>query len=107
MTDTTDDPTIEVVLALPQRCWRVRVTAPESTTAAEIVRRSGLDTVCERESGERPVIGVFGRKVGPDYVPRAGERLELYRSLVANPRERRRSRAGVRRRDDGGSCLRL
>lgn len=105
MMDAADDHTVEVVLALPQRCWRVPVTASGAATAAEIVRRSGLDAVCERESGERPVIGVFGRKVGPDYVPRSGERLELYRSLVANPRERRRSRAGGRS-EGGGSGAR-
>lgn len=96
---------IEVVLALPRRCWREYVEVPAGTTAGEIVRRSGLDEVCARVAGETPRLGVYGRKIGADYQPRAGERIELYRGLVADPRQRRRARANTRGRvgDNGNS----
>jgi len=98
----TQTMTIEVVLALPQRCWRRKVNVPAGTTAAEAVRRSGLDAVCEHEAGETPVLGVFGRKVAGDHPLQPGERLELYRGLVADPRARRAARVEARRSKQGG-----
>lgn len=37
--------------------------------------------------------GVWGRRVAEDYVLRAGDRVEIYRPLLADPKEARRRRA--------------
>ncbi len=47
---------------------------------------------------ERAAVGVWGERCGRDYVPRDGDRIELYRSLTADPRQRRRQRARAMRR---------
>lgn len=88
---------IDVVFALPHHCWRRTVEVPAGTTAGEALRRSGLDVVCEREAGQTPTLGVFGRKIDAAHVLQPGERLELYRGLIADPRQRRRARANARR----------
>ncbi|MDA3920309.1 MAG: RnfH family protein [Salinisphaera sp.] len=85
---------IEVVFALEGYCWCVPLRVPAGTTAADAQARSGLSDICARRTGQPPAaIGVFGRKIGRDHVLMSGDRLELYRSLVVDPRRRRRERA--------------
>jgi len=88
--------TIDVVLALPGRCRRVEVSVADGMTAAEAAKASGLIDICEQYAGERPVLGIYGRKVEPGHMLRPGDRLELYRPLTADPRARRRARAAQR-----------
>lgn len=84
---------IEVVLALPGRCWRQKVEVPLQADAQAAVTTSGLDRVCRAQTGNWPeALGVYGRKVNKTYIPSHGQRLELYRPLLVDPRERRRQR---------------
>lgn len=46
-------------------------------------------------------VGIYGRVCERDYVPADGERIELYRSLAADPRAARRARAARVRRPPG------
>jgi putative ubiquitin-RnfH superfamily antitoxin RatB of RatAB toxin-antitoxin module len=41
----------------------------------------------------RGATGIYGRRVPREHVPAAGERVELYRPLRFDPRERRRQRS--------------
>lgn len=94
MSAGSDGPDIEVVLALPRRCWRVPLRVPAGTAVGEAVRASGLDRVCREQTGAEPAaIGIHGRKVGADQVVNDGDRIELYRPLTHDPRARRRERA--------------
>jgi hypothetical protein len=38
-------------------------------------------------------VGIFGLKASPDRVLREGDRVEIYRPLIADPKESRRQRA--------------
>lgn len=85
---------VEVVFALPDRVWRRRIEVEPGTTAGRALAMSGL---AERV-GDQPVqLGIFGRKVGRDHVMQRGERLELYRPLSVDPKQRRRRRASEKR----------
>jgi hypothetical protein len=44
-------------------------------------------------------MGLLGRKIRPDHELAVGDRLEIYRPLTADPRQRRRARVEARRRD--------
>lgn len=81
---------IEVVYALPHQVWRRHVDIEPGATAAEVLRRSQLLADIGADDMQ---LGVFGRKVGHDHVMQRGERLELYRPLIADPKQRRRQRA--------------
>jgi len=82
---------IEVVHALPEQVWRRQVEVEPGATAAEVLARSGLQEIA---ADAHVQLGVFGRKVGRDHIMQRGERLELYRPLTADPKQRRRRRAG-------------
>lgn len=81
---------IEVVYALPQQVWRRHVEVEPGATAGDVLQRSQLLAAIGANDMQ---LGVFGRKVGPDHVMQRGERLELYRPLIADPKQRRRRRA--------------
>ncbi|MES1927859.1 hypothetical protein SADO_01350 [Salinisphaera dokdonensis CL-ES53] len=93
--------TIEVIFALPQRCWREQVRLFEGATAQQALDASGLEAVYREAGGEgAPPLGLFGRKVRADQVLKPGDRVEIYRPLTADPRQRRRAQVDARRRKD-------
>ena len=97
---------VEVVLATAARQQRLRVTLPAGCTAREAVghaRAAGLDTDAAPDLDvRRGPLGVHGRHVDDAHPLRAGDRLELYRPLARDPRERRRQRAVAAARGGGG-----
>lgn len=88
---------IEVAYARPERQWLLALEVDAGTTAQSALLASGLLAECpELQLGE-PVLGVWSRKVTADTVLEAGDRLEVYRPLLADPKTARRQRA-VRQR---------
>jgi len=85
---------VEVVYALPHGADSVELRLPPGATAADAVRASGL---VERHPGmNAQAIGVFGRRVRPETRLADGDRVEIYRPLVLDPKEARRRRARKR-----------
>ena len=90
-------PTVEVVYALPDLQRVVRVAFAEGLTALRAVEASGL-LRSHPELGDHPLqLGIFGRPVEPSESLHEGDRVEIYRPLVADPREARRRRAAAGR----------
>jgi putative ubiquitin-RnfH superfamily antitoxin RatB of RatAB toxin-antitoxin module len=82
----------EVAYALPERQVITRVNAIAGITAAEAIELSGIRQLFPGIEAQ-PVIGIFSRKVSPDYQMQPGDRLEIYRPLLADPKEVRRQKA--------------
>ncbi|WP_166364536.1 RnfH family protein [Pseudomonas akapageensis] len=86
---------VEVVFAAVDRQLLLKVSVPTGTTLREAVRLSGmLEQFPDYKLEEYP-LGIFGRVVAqPQTRPvQAGERIELYRPLLADPKEVRKMRA--------------
>jgi len=65
----------------------------QGTTIEQAIAQSGLlDQVPGIDLATQPV-GLFGKKRPPDTVLREHDRIEVYRPLVADPKESRRKRA--------------
>ena len=90
MSETID---VEVAYALPDKQSIVPLTVPEGTTALAAAQQSGLDQQYEGLSLEDAKLGIFGKAVAPTQVLRAGDRVEIYRPLIADPKEVRKARA--------------
>jgi putative ubiquitin-RnfH superfamily antitoxin RatB of RatAB toxin-antitoxin module len=71
----------------------VRVELPEGSTAAEALSRSGLPGQFPGMDVAELGYAVFGRAIGPQTILRDGDRLELLRPLIADPKQARRRRA--------------
>ncbi|MBB4129492.1 MULTISPECIES: RnfH family protein [unclassified Xanthomonas] len=80
---------VEVVLAWPDRYSSVSLDLADGTTVAEAIAASGL--ALEQPPVAQAVHGLIAR---PDQVLRDGDRVELLRPLLLDPKEARRRRAG-------------
>lgn len=71
----------------------VALEVVEGTTVRQAIERSGiLPRLLEIELAPGRV-GIFGERVELNRVLREGDRVEIYRSLVADPKQVRRQRA--------------
>ncbi|ELP6740200.1 RnfH family protein [Vibrio vulnificus] len=84
---------VEVVYALPQEQRVLTLVVNQQATVEEIIRQSGvLEIYPEIDLGKNKV-GVFSRLVKLDATVRDKDRIEIYRPLLADPKEIRRKRA--------------
>ena len=79
---------VEVVLAWPDRYLRRELVLAEGCTLAEAVEAAALDV-----AGETVAVAVHGLLARPQQVLHDGDRIELLRPLLADPKENRRRRA--------------
>ena len=89
---------VEVVYALPEAADAVLVCLPESATASDALRASGL---MERHASLRTGeirLGIYGQEVPPEHRLADGDRVEVYRPLAIDPKEARRRRAARKNR---------
>ena len=87
--------TVEVAYATPERQKIVSVLVPEGTTLLQAAERSGICHYFPEINLAAVKMGVFGKTVAkPHEQPlKNGERVEIYRDLIADPKEVRRRRA--------------
>lgn len=88
---------VEVAYARPETQTLLCVDLPPGATAGEAVTRSGILSRHPEIEWPGAPIGIFGRKVDPGRLLREGDRVEVYRPLVADPKEARRRRAAAKR----------
>jgi len=85
---------VEVAYATPERQEIVSVELPVGTSVAEAIQRSGLRNRFPGLEIDPAGVGIFSRKVPLDQVLEDGDRVEIYRPLLVDPRDSRRERAG-------------
>ena len=79
---------VEVAYALPEEQYLFEVEVLEGTTAEQAILASPL--LKAQPNLNLSKVGIFGRPVDISTVLREGDRVEVYRPLKADPRERRR-----------------
>ena len=85
---------VEIAYARPDVQVLIPVELEAGATVEEAVRRSGvLERFPEIDLGGRNKVGVWNRVTALDAPLRDGDRVEIYRPLVADPKEVRRQRA--------------
>ncbi len=84
---------VEVIYALPGRAKRVALTVEEGATVQQALARSGLLTEFPEIDLNRNKLGVWNKLVKPDTPLRDRDRVEIYRPLIADPKEVRKQRA--------------
>jgi hypothetical protein len=84
---------VEVAHATPHKQIVLRLELAAGSTVAEAIERSGIRSVFPGLVIAPGAVGIFSRKVPLDHVLRTDDRVEIYRPLVADPKEVRRERA--------------
>jgi len=83
----------EVAYALPEKQLIIPVKITEGMTAEAAIRASGIMEKFPEIDLDINKIGIFGKLSKLDTVLRHLDRVEIYRPLIADPKEVRRQRA--------------
>ena len=86
---------VEVAYARPERQLILKVEVPAGTTAIEAARLSGIEEQFPEIRLGQDRLGVFGKLCKDDRVLHPGDRVEIYRPLLVDPRAARRELAAA------------
>jgi len=84
---------IEVIYALPREQTLLKQSVPAGTTAMEAIKLCGILEKYPEIDLNTNKLGIFGKLAKAETVLRDKDRIEIYRSLIADPKEVRRKRA--------------
>lgn len=84
---------VEVVYALPAEQPILQVSLAEGATVEDAIRASGVLDAHPDIDLTKNKVGIFSKLVKLDEKVRDRDRVEIYRPLIADPKEVRRKRA--------------
>lgn len=88
---------MEVAYALRGEQLLLRLEMEDGATARGAVERSGILQRFPQIDLARATLGIFGKIVAPDARLRDGDRVEIYRPLLTDPKDARRQRQRAQR----------
>jgi len=83
---------IEVAYALPDKQWLIPLQVSFGTTVERAIKRSGILLQCPEIDLRQCVVGIFSKKVPLHSIVRDGDRIEIYRKLLMDPKEARKAK---------------
>ncbi len=89
---------VEVVYALPETQTVLSCELAPGSTVRYAIEHSGLLAIHPTLNIEEARLGIFGQFCDLNDPVHDGDRVEIYRPLVADPKEARRRRAEVKRK---------
>ena len=89
--------TLEVAYALPARQTVLTVRIVAGATVSDALIASGIFELHPEARHAGMTVGIFGKIVGQDHQPRDGDRIEIYRPLIADPKATRHARVAKKR----------
>ncbi|MGI9283555.1 MAG: RnfH family protein [Endozoicomonas sp.] len=86
---------IEVAYAKPEDYRILTVEVKEGTSVLDAARQSGMQSFFSEIDWNSVKLGIFGKAVirPADQSVKEGDRIEIYRPLIADPKEVRKKRA--------------
>lgn len=95
---------VEVAYALPDQQVLIPLGVEEGTTLEQAIIRSGVLEQFPAIDLAQSAVGVWGKAAKLDTPLRDGDRVEIYRPLIADPKEVRKQRAaeGKKMKKGGG-----
>ncbi|MBQ4889986.1 MULTISPECIES: RnfH family protein [Shewanella] len=93
MTNETDLFPVDVIYALPEQQKVITVNVAPGTRFIDAVKQSNMASFFPDIDLAKVKLGVFSRQAKHDEVLVPGQRIEIYRPLIADPKDVRRKRA--------------
>jgi uncharacterized protein len=91
----SDEVFVTVVYARADSAAEIELRLAAGTTVGQALERAAAAGLDAKDIAHAPV-GIFGKRCQRDAVVRNGDRIEVYRRLVADPKDLRRRRARVK-----------
>ena len=87
---------VEVVYAKPGQQKVVELEITEGSSIEQTIIESEILLENPEIDLKSVEVGVFGKVLKKDHVIKSGDRIEIYRPLIHDPKEARRKRAAVK-----------
>jgi putative ubiquitin-RnfH superfamily antitoxin RatB of RatAB toxin-antitoxin module len=87
---------VEIACATKDEQIVIALSVPRGTTVGEAIALADFEKRGAGPGATRAAVGIYGKVVGTDTVLCDGDRIELYRPLLADPKQARRRRAAER-----------
>jgi putative ubiquitin-RnfH superfamily antitoxin RatB of RatAB toxin-antitoxin module len=84
---------VEVAYATLQKQLIIPVIVPNGSTVHDAIKISGIQNEFPDIDLDSISVGIFGKHTTSDKILREKDRIEIYRPLIADPKEIRRQRA--------------
>ena len=84
---------VEVAYAREEEQMILEVSVPTDCTAQQALEMSGITQHFPEIDLASAKVGIFGKLARPDARLAPGDRVEIYRQLIADPKEARKKRA--------------
>ncbi|MFT8258906.1 MAG: RnfH family protein [Candidatus Symbiodolus clandestinus] len=84
---------VEVVYTNGYQQWIIPLQVANDSTLACVIQQSGILALCSDIDLAKQRVGIYGCQRSLTDQVQAGDRIEIYRPLIADPREIRRQRA--------------
>ena len=84
---------IEVAYGLPHKQVLLSLPVPAGSTIEESIKLSGIVAHFPEIVPGEAKVGIFSRPEKLDTIIKEGDRIEIYRPLIADPKEMRKLRA--------------
>ena len=85
--------TIEIIYALPEEQNLKVISVSDGTNVKEAIEASGLLEIYPEIDLDKTKVGIFSKVTKLDELLRDGDRIEIYRPLIADPKEMQRKKA--------------
>lgn len=89
----SDRITVEVAYALPERQALLTLSVSSAASVEQIIQQSGILQQFPQIDLQNQKVGVWSRPVKLTDLVKEGDRIEIYRPLIADPKDLRRRRA--------------
>ena len=96
--ETTQLITVEVAYALPDEQVILPIEVATDCTVEDAIKRSGILERFPLVDLETDKVGIFGKMCKLNASLRDKDRIEIYRKLIADPKESRRQKAEMERK---------
>ncbi|MFW5451408.1 MAG: RnfH family protein [Methylophagaceae bacterium] len=96
--ETTNLISVEVAYALPDEQIILSLDMPADSSVEEVIKRSGILEKYPQIDLSTDRVGVFGKMCKLTATLRNKDRIEIYRKLIADPKESRRQKAEMERK---------
>lgn len=88
---------VSIVYALPEQTWLKSMVLNRGATPEDLMQKSGLfdafPALLQAYEKQELNFGIYAQRVDDHYLLEEGDRLEIYRSLTADPKVVRRELA--------------
>ncbi len=87
---------VEVAYATPQEQMIVKIAGEKGMDIKSAILQSRINEKFPEIDAENAKVGIYGKTVPLDHVLCTGDRVEIYRELIADPKAARKKKAAAK-----------